>query len=43
MAQQNGHPGAYAEFVQVIRDSNGPAPLPDEMRAKFESLIVKPK
>jgi acyl-CoA thioester hydrolase len=32
--------GVYAEIVQVVRDSQGPVPIPDEWRAKLEGWKV---
>jgi acyl-CoA thioester hydrolase len=41
VARQKGRVGAYAEFVMVTRDSQGPVPIPDEWRAALEGLRIK--
>jgi acyl-CoA thioester hydrolase len=43
LAVQNSRIGAYAEIVLVMRNDEGPLPLPDEWRNKLETLrIVHP-
>ena len=41
LASQNGRIGAYAEVVQVARDSQGSIALPDAWRAKLESMKIR--
>jgi acyl-CoA thioester hydrolase len=40
VARQNGRVTAYAVMVQVSRNEQGPVPLPDAWRARFESLKI---
>ena len=40
IAIQNSRIGAYAEIVQVMRNDDGPLPLPSEWRTKLETLKV---
>ena len=41
IARQKGRIGAYAEFVMVTRDSQGPVLIPDEWRAALDGLMIK--
>jgi acyl-CoA thioester hydrolase len=38
VARQNGHTALYAEVTLVFSGANGPAPIPDELRAVIEGL-----
>jgi acyl-CoA thioester hydrolase len=38
VARQGRGIGLYAEIVQVVRDAQGPMPIPDDWRTKLESL-----
>jgi acyl-CoA thioester hydrolase len=40
VAYQGGRPALYAESVMVLTDANGPAPIPDAMRAAYEAHLV---
>lgn len=40
IASQNGRIGAYAEIVQVARDTTGPVALPEAWRIKLEGLKI---
>jgi acyl-CoA thioester hydrolase len=40
IARQGSSIGLYAEIVQVLRDAQGPLPIPADWRTKLESLRI---
>jgi acyl-CoA thioesterase FadM len=40
VGRQNGLSALYAEVTLVMSSANGPAPIPDELRAALERLRV---
>jgi acyl-CoA thioester hydrolase len=43
MARQGDHITLYAETVLVMLDSAGPAAMPDDLRAAYEGLLIRPR
>ena len=40
VARQNGRSTLYAQATMVMADANGPAPIPDAMRAAYQRLMI---
>jgi len=40
IARQRGRPTLYAETVMVVADASGPAPMPPDMRARYEPFLL---
>jgi acyl-CoA thioester hydrolase len=40
LARQAERTGIYAEIVQVVRNAQGPAPIPDEWRSRLERMMI---
>ena len=41
IARQHGRAGLYAQTVMVVADADGPAPIPDRLRAAYDRLRIR--
>lgn len=43
LGRQGGRPALYAETVLVMLDGQGPAPIPDALRAAYARATIRPR